>query len=523
MELSMVSFTPTVTLILAVFIIAFLLQILRGLNTVKNRAAPQAKGAWPIIGHLHLLGRSRLPQHVLGDMADEYGPIFTIKLGVHRALVVSNGEVAKECFTTNDKAFASRPKSKAAEIMGYNYAMLGFAPHGDYWRQVRKMVMLEILSQKRVEMLEHIRVSEVRTSVKDIYDTWLMNKDNGGLDNMVKVDMEKWFGNLVFNVIVRIITGKRFQVSDKEGVRFQNVVRKFLDLVGGFVVADFIPFTNGFDLGGYEKEMKVAGKEMDSIIEGWLKERKSEAQGDQVFMDVMLSVLQDASEEDFSSYDHDTVIKAMCLTMIIGASDTTAMTLIWALSLLLNNPKTLKAAQDEIDELVGRDRLVEESDLRNLVYLDTIIKETLRLYPVVPLSVPHESMEDCIVSGYNIPQGTRLLVNLWKIHRDPNIWSDPCEFKPERFLTSKKDIDLKGKHFELIPFGSGRRMCPGVSFALQLLPLTLANVIQQFAIHKPSNEPIDMSEGLGITNIKETPLEVLLAPRLPLEMYYDCT
>lgn len=196
------------------------------------------------------------------------------------------------------------------------------------------------------------------------------------------------------------------------------------------------------------------------------------------------------------------------------------MTLTWALALLLNNPNALKTARDEIDEHVGRDRLVEESDLKNLVYIDAIIKETLRLYPPGSLSVPHESVEDCIVGGYNIPKGTRLLVNLWKMQRDPNIWSDPYEFRPERFLTVHKDIDVKGKHYELLPFGSGRRMCPGVFFSLPALGLMLASVIQQFEVKRPSNEPVDMRESFGLTNGKSTPLEVLLAPRLSSNMYH---
>ncbi|KAI3777422.1 hypothetical protein L1987_47222 [Smallanthus sonchifolius] len=326
--------------------------------------------------------------------------------------------------------------------MAYNYAMFGLAPYGDYWRQVRKIIMFEVLSQKRLETLGHVRVSEVRASMKDVYEAWLMNKETDGSE-MVKVDMKQWFGNLV---------------------------------------KDFIPFTGRFDLGGYKKEMKMAGKEMDNIIQGWLKERKKEREsrqqqeGDQLFMDVLISVLQDACQEDFPGHDHDTIIKATCLAIIKAGSDTTSVTLTWALSLLLNNPNTLKTAQDEIDEHVGRDRPVEESDLKNLVYLDAVIKETLRLYPAGPLSVPHESMDDCVVSGYNIPKGTRLLANLWKIHRDPNIWSAPYEFKPERFLTSQKDIDLKGKHF-------------------------------------------DMSESSGLTTSKATPLEVFLAPRLSLKTY----
>lgn len=190
------------------------------------------------------------------------------------------------------------------------------------------------------------------------------------------------------------------------------------------------------------------------------------------------------------------------------------MTLTWALALLVNNPLVLKKAQQELKNHVGVDRIVEESDLENLLYIKAIIKETMRLYPAGPLSVPHESIEDCIVGGYSIPKGTRLLVNVWKIQHDPDIWTDPFEFQPERFLTSKKEIDVKGQHFELIPFGSGRRMCLGISFALEALLLILASILHEFDFQNPSNDKIDMSESPGLTNLKATPLELLVAPRL---------
>ncbi|KAK1433526.1 hypothetical protein QVD17_10437 [Tagetes erecta] len=512
----------------AIFFVTIIL-VLHILNRKRvNREPPKAKGAWPIIGHLHFLGGSRLPHRVLSDMADRYGPIFTMKLGVHKVLVVSNGEIAKECYTTNDKIFASRPKSTAAEIMGYNYALVGLSSYGDYWRNMRKMLTLEVFSQRRVQMLEHVRVSELKASMKDIYETWLKNKESDG-SNMVKVDLSEWLGNLMLNVVLRILSRKRFPLDHKESIRSQKAVRNFFELLGTFVVSDFIPFLNAFDLGGYKKKMKMAGKDMDDILEGWLKEHKREKElgkqheGNQVFIDVMITRLKDASEDVFPGYDHDTVIKASCLAILIAASDTMAVTLTWALSSLLNNPKTMQMAQDEIDEHVGRKRLVEQSDMKKLVYLQAIVKETLRLHPPGPLSVPRVSTEDCVVSGYNIPKGTRLFVNLWKLQRDPNVWLDPHEFKPERFLATHKDIDMKGNNFELIPFSSGRRMCPGVYFTLEFLPLTLASVLQQFMITKASDELIDMAEGVGLTTTKATPLEVLMAPRLPLSMYSSFT
>ncbi|KAL9447850.1 hypothetical protein AB3S75_015344 [Citrus x aurantiifolia] len=143
----------------------------------------------------------------------------------------------------------------------------------------------------------------------------------------------------------------------------------------------------------------------------------------------------------------------------------------------------------------------------------------MRLYPAVPLLVPHESMEECTVNGYHVPAGTQLLINLRKLHRDPRVWEEPCKFQLKRFLTRHKDIDVKGQNFELLPFSSGRRMCPGVSFALQIMQLTLASLLHGFDIAIPSNEPLDMEEGLGLTLEKSTPLEVLVAPRLSASLY----
>ncbi|KAL7605382.1 hypothetical protein Lser_V15G18814 [Lactuca serriola] len=495
----------------------------KSVKTATNQKPPQAKGAWPIIGHLHLLGGPELPHKVLGGMADKHGPVFTIKLGVHQALVVSDAAIAKECFTTNDKALASRPKMTGAKILGYNYSIFGLAPYGDYWRKVRKMVVLEVLSQRRVEMLGYIRASELKSSVNDLYDRWLKNKRSENSE-MVKVEMKQWCGNLLVNNMVRVIIGKRFPPHDKEGLQFQAVSRKLFKLLGVFVVTDFIPFLSYLDVGGYKKAMKTTRKDLDNFFDRYVKEHREESktiqhEGNQDFMHVLISIVQDAFEDDFKGFDEDTIIKSTCLQLLVAGTETTSATLTWALALLLNNPKSLEIAQEEIDEHVGRDRLVKESDLKNLVYLNAIIKESFRLYPAGPLSVPHESIEDCIVGGYNIPKGTRLLVNLWKLQRDPNIWLDPEEFKPERFMTSHKDIDVKGNHYELLPFGTGRRMCPGISFSLQALGLTLASLIQQFTIEKPSDELVDMTESMGMTNGKATPLDVLLCPRLSSNMY----
>lgn len=196
------------------------------------------------------------------------------------------------------------------------------------------------------------------------------------------------------------------------------------------------------------------------------------------------------------------------------------VTVIWTLSLLLNHRDVLRKVQEEINTHIGKDRRVEESDIKNLTYLQAVIKETFRLYPPGPVNVLRVAMEDCILSnGYHVPAGTRLFTNIWKIHHDERIWPNANEFIPERFLTTHKHIDFKGQHFELIPFGAGRRACPGISLALHVVHLTLATLLQGFDMHTVGDEAVDMTETSGFTNIKVTPLKIILTPRLDEKFY----
>ncbi|XP_071701269.1 cytochrome P450 CYP82D47-like [Rutidosis leptorrhynchoides] len=509
-----------VTIILCFLLLGHTARITNGLNA--SNKVPEASGKWPIIGHLHLLAGSQVAHKVLGSLADKFGPIFTIKLGVHRVLVVSNSEMAKECLTTNDKAFVSRPKSMAAELMTYNSANFALAPHVPYWREMRKLIVVDLVSHRR--MLKQLRVSELNVSMLDMYRTWLRNK---GSLKTIKVDMREWFGNLVLNILVRMIFGSHFTPGDRTEDRFKKAIKSHVELLGAFVPSDVIPGIRWLDIGGYEKKMKKTAKDIDIVIDAWLQEHKMKMNSkqklddseDQVFMATILSHVNEQLKEDGYGFKTDEIVKATCLAIYAATTDTTTVTLTWALALLVNNPLVLKKARRELEIHVGRDRNVDESDLKNLVYLQAVIKETMRLYPAAPLSLPHESTEDCIVGGYTVPKGTRLLVNIWKIQHDPQIWTDPFDFEPERFLTSKKEIDVKGQHFELIPFGSGRRICVGISIALETLQFILANVLHGFEFQNPSNEPIDMSESSGLTNLKATPLEVLVAPRLLPHLY----
>ncbi|KAG8492050.1 hypothetical protein CXB51_015634 [Gossypium anomalum] len=489
------SLTATSVVAIIAFPLLFLFSFLwiSRRNTNSKKTVPEAGGAWPIIGHLRLLGGPQPPQITLGNMADKYGRMFTIKLGVRRALVVSNWEIAKECLTIHDKAFATRPKA---------------------------FVIIELLSNHRLNLLKHVRESEVNTSLQQLYQLW--NKKKSSNSDKVLVEMKRWFRDVTLNVILMMVVGKRIPNSYEgfETVEWKKSVDEFFELGAKFVAADAFPFLRWLDIGGEEKRMKKVSKELDQLVEGWLREHKekiaeNEANSEEDFMGVMLTKLRNVEE-----HDANTINKATNLSLVLAGEDTTSITMTWALALLLNNRDALNKVQQELDIHVGKDKLlVTESDTKNLVYLQSIIKETLRLYPAAPLSVTHETIEDCTVNGYNISAGTWLIFNLHKIHRDPHIWTNPYEFQPERFIATHKDFDVRGQNFELIPFGSGRRMCPGISFALQVLQLTLANVLHWFEFETPSNKAIDMREARGLTSPKATPLEVYISPRLPAFVY----
>ncbi|KAF3446243.1 hypothetical protein FNV43_RR11422 [Rhamnella rubrinervis] len=477
------------------------------LRVVKGNTAPEPKGAWPVIGHLHMLVGSKPPHITLGALADKYGPVFTVRIGLHPALVICNSEAAKDCFTINDMSVSSRPQLVSLKHIGYDHAMFSFAPYGTYWREVRKMSTLKLLSNRQLELLKPIRVSEVATFIKKIHQLWTEKKN---VSRQGLVEMKQWFGDLTLNVILRMVAGKRYSIAAN--------------------ARDVMPYIGWLDLGGYEKAMKKTAKDLDDTLDKWLEEHKRKRQevpggGDQVdregqnFMDVMLSVLD--QDSDLAGYDADRINKATSLTMISSANDTITVVLTWALSLLLNNRHVLKKAKDELDACVGRERVVDESDLNKLVYIQAIVKETLRLYPAAPLSGPREFTEDCTIAGYHFPKGTRLFTNLWKIQTDPQIWSDPLVFNPERFMTTHRDVDFWGRqHFEYIPFGSGRRVCPAISFAWQMVNFSLASFLHAFDISTPSDAVVDMTESFGLTNLKATPLEVVVTPRLPASMYY---
>lgn len=313
---------------------------------------------------------------------------------------------------------------------------------------------------------------------------------------------------------------------DPQAEEFKSMVVEMMVVAGVFNIGDFIPALDWMDIQGVAGKMKKLHARFDAFLTSILEEHKRKGIAKTKDHGDLLSTLisLENEEDDNGGKLTDTEIKALLLNLFVAGTDTSSSTVEWAIAELIRNPRILAQAQQEIDKVVGKNRLVAESDLAQLTYLEAIVKETFRLHPSTPLSLPRIASESCEINGYFIPKGSTLLVNVWAIARDPNEWADPLEFRPERFLPGgeKPKVDVKGNDFEVIPFGAGRRICAGMSLGIRMVQLMTAALIHSFNWALPTGqtpENLNMEEAFGLTLQRADPLVVHPIPRLEAQVY----
>ncbi|XP_057724668.1 cytochrome P450 71D10-like isoform X4 [Arachis stenosperma] len=427
----------------------------------------------PIIGNMHNLVGS-MPHECLRNLASKYGPLMHLKLGEVSHIIVTSPEMAQEIMKTQDLNFCDRPNLLFARVMNYNRTAIAFGPYGEYWRRVRKICTTELLTAKRVQSFRHIREAEVSELVKAI------SQSEGSIFNLSHNILSMTYG-----IVARIAFA--------------------LQIGGGNCIADLYPSIRVLlEMMSRDKtKLEELHLKSDKIVQGIIDDHKNKKGGkceeeadDEDLVDVLLKFQQKDSEYPLTNDN----IKAVIQDIFAGGGETSSAVVEWAMAEMIKKPKVMEAAQAEVRRVYGSKRYVDESELHQLTYLKCIIKETLRLHPSVPLLLPRENREPCQIKGYQIPANSRIVINAWAIGRDPRYWVDAMEFKPERFVDNYS-IDNRGTSFEFIPFGGGRRMCPGIAFATPNMELPLAQLLYHFDWKLPNgikNEELDMSQTLSL-------------------------
>ncbi|XP_011040720.1 PREDICTED: cytochrome P450 98A2 [Populus euphratica] len=473
---------------------------------------PPGPRPWPIVGNLYDVKPVRF--RCFAEWAQAYGPIISVWFGSTLNVIVSNTELAKEVLKENDQQLADRHRSRSAAKFSRDGKDLIWADYGPHYVKVRKVCTLELFSPKRLEALRPIREDEVTAMVESIFND-CTNPENNGKTLMMKTHL----GAVAFNNITRLAFGKRFVnaegVMDEQGLEFKAIVSNGLKLGASLAMAEHIPWLRWmFPL--EEDAFAKHGARRDRLTRAIMDEHTLARQSGgakQHFVDALLTLKE---KYDLSE---DTII-GLLWDMITAGMDTTAISVEWAMAELIKNPRVQQKAQEELDSVVGFERVMTEADFSGLPYLRCVAKEALRLHPPTPLMLPHRASANVKVGGYDIPKGSNVHVNVWAVARDPAAWKNPLEFRPERFL--EEDVDMKGHDFRLLPFGAGRRVCPGAQLGINLATSMLGHLLHHFCWTPPEGmkpEEIDMSENPGLVTYMRTPLQAVATPRLPTHLY----
>ncbi|CAN1291294.1 Cytochrome P450 71A1 [Linum perenne] len=421
---------------------------------------------------------SKLPYRSLRTLSFKYGPLMLVKLGSIPYVIVSSADIITDII---------------------------FSSYGEYWRQMKRICMVEVLSQRRVNQFRYIREQEVEHLI-------------GVLKNLSQegssIDLSDAISTFTNTVISRAAFGKTYQQINGDG----GNVRRAVDILGEFCFNDSFPYLGWVDvLNGFDSKVKRVSKEVSDFLDMVIDDHKlamemGDGDHDDDIVDILLRV-QKERELEFHFTDEN--IKATLLDMFAGGTDTIATTVEWVISELMKHPSIMKRAQEEVRRVVvgSCKSKIEEADISEMKYLKCIIKETLRLHAPAPVSLRKTSAA-VKLKGYDIPQGMMVMINLWAIMRDPEVWDTPEEFVPDRFLNDH--VDFKGQTGKFVPFGAGRRLCPGMNLALVEVELVAANLLYWFDWELPEGViDLDMSEINSVVLRRENPLYLVPVLRSP--------
>nr|QWK52233.1 cytochrome P450 71B23 [Isatis tinctoria] len=458
----------------------------------------------PIIGNLHNL--EGLLHKCLQKLSIVHGPVMKLQFGFVPIVIVSSNQAAEEVLKTHDLDCCSRPETIATKKISYNFKDIGFAPYGEEWRALRKLAVIELFSLKKLNSFRYIREEE---------NDLLVKKLSEASQKQSPVNLKKALFTLVASIVCRLAFGQNLHESefiDEDGM--EELASRSEKLQGKFAFSNFFPGGWIVDrITGQSKSLEGLFSELDGffnqVLDDHLKPGRRVLESPDV-VDVMIDMMNKQGEDaPFQlTTDH---IKGIISDIFLAGVNTSATTILWAMTELIRNPSVMKKVQEEVRTVLGEKREnITEQDLNQLNYFKLVIKETFRLHPTAPLLLPRETMSPIKIQGYDIPKKTQIMINVYAIARDPKLWENPDEFQPERFVDSS--VDYRGLNFELLPFGSGRRVCPGMTMGIAMVELGLLNLLYFFDWALPQGttvKDIDMEEEGAVIIGKKAALELV--------------
>nr|WEQ50544.1 cytochrome P450 76AK24 [Salvia officinalis] len=458
----------------------------------------------PIVGNMLQLGQN--PHKSLAHLAKTYGPLMSLKLGKQIAIVVSSPDMARVVLRKHDLVLSKSFSPTAVRVHGNDEFSMPMLPTtSDRWKRLRRVAKEKLFSQPALRAGQALR----RETLRKLADYVGRCSGEGRAMNVGKATFTT-MSNLMFATIFSIELTQYGDSDSGDSMKVKEHVNAFTRYAGVPNIADFFPIFAPFDPQGLRRKITYhLGSLLEllqSLIDERLRDRTSATyRKKDDFLETLLD-LTEGNEYHLSIKE----IKHFCFDLVLAGSDTSASTTEWAMLELLLHPDKMRKLKAELKSVVGDKSIIEEFDITKLPYLQATINEVFRFHPAAPLLAPHVAEEELRINEYIIPKSSKVIVNFWAITRDPSIWKNPECFEPERFLDN--DIDFEGQHFELIPFSSGRRICPGIPLASRMLHCMVATLCHNFdwELEKGAeSKQLQREDVFGLALQKKTPLKAI--------------
>ncbi|XP_047946304.1 ferruginol synthase-like [Salvia hispanica] len=475
--------------VLIVVVVGVLLLGLRWFVFLRGPRLPPGPRPLPIIGNVHQLGKNQYES--LRQLAKTYGPLMSIRLGSVYTVVVSTPEMAMELLQRHGQVFSGRTVPHAMEACDFSKLSMTYGPAGKEWRDKRKMCKEIVFSERCLEGTEALRQEMLRRLV----DAVNVHCDRGDVVNI---------HDAVFMANLDLLLSTIFSFTSPDtAVELKKMMDDFFSLFAPNI-ADYFPILKRLDLQGFQRKAELSLGKLLAKFREFVDKRFEDRRRNNPRQDLLEAIIDIAQGNDYNFTIQD--IPYLLFELIVGGIDMNSNTVEWIMTELLFNPDKLKRLKQEIKSIVGENGQIREADVASLPYLQAVIKESFRYHPPGNLAVTRMSEADQEVNGYMIPKGTQIIFNTWAMAKDPTIWTDPESFEPERFLDNK--LDFKGQHFQLIPFGAGRRICPGIPLVTRIVQTTTAVLVHNFdwKLEKDKDHPDHKQDNFALNLRKPTPL-----------------